>query len=78
MITMASILLSHSAFACSADLSSVAIWKSSVVQPRAAISSSIVPRWPEPGLPMFTRLPFRSAKVAISASVRATTVNGSA
>ena len=78
VITMASILLSQSAFDCSADLSSVAILKSAVVQPSAAISSSIVPRCPEPGLPMFTRLPLRSANVAMPASARATTVNGSA
>jgi DNA-binding MurR/RpiR family transcriptional regulator len=37
--------------------------KSSIVQPMASISTSMVPRWPEPGLPTFTRLPLRSSKV---------------
>ncbi len=32
---------------------------------------------PEPGLPMLTRLPFRSSSLAMFASLRASTVNGS-
>jgi hypothetical protein len=42
-----------------------------------SITTSIVPRWPEPGLPILTRLPFRSANFAMPLSARATTVNGS-
>ena len=43
--TMASILLSHSAFDCSADFSSEASAKSSLgVQPSAPITTSMVPR----------------------------------
>jgi hypothetical protein len=69
--------LSQSAADCSAAFSSVASAKSSVVQPIFSISTSIVPRWPEPGLPMFTRLPLRSSKLSMPASARATTVKGS-
>ncbi len=75
--TMASILLSQSALACSADFSSVASAKSSRVQPSAFITTSMVPRWPEPGLPTFTRLPLSCWNRVTPESARATTVKGS-
>ena len=48
-----------------------------MLQPMASRTTSIVARWPEPGLPTFTRLPLRSSKVLMPESARATTVNGS-
>ncbi len=74
---MASMLLSPNALACSAGLSSAAKAKSFLLQPLTAMISSKVSRWPEPGLPTFTRLPLRSSKLAICASRRAKMVNTS-
>ena len=45
--------------------------------PSAASNSSIAARVPEPGLPMFRRLPLKSAKLVMLASLRASSVNGS-
>ena len=75
--TIASILLSQSAFDCSEDFSSEARANVDLSQPRASISTSIVPLCPDPGLPMFTRLPFKSIRSRIPESALATTVKGS-
>src|SRR3546814_19854345 len=75
--TKASILLSQSAAACSADCSSDARAKSLIFQPIASITTSNVPHWPDHGLPPFTPLPFRSSTVLLLASLRSTTVQGS-
>ena len=62
---------------CSSAFSSEASAKSPSFMPIAAISSSSEARVPEPGLPTLKRLPLKSAKLRIPASLRASTVKGS-
>ena len=61
----------------SADFIAAASFRSVRFQPRAASMTSHVPRVPEPGLPMLTRLPFRSVTFLMPVPSRARIVTGS-
>jgi hypothetical protein len=67
-------LLSPKAEAISAGLSSAARAKLAFVQPFACMTSSKVSRLPEPGTPMFTRLPSSPPRSVMPLSLRTTTV----
>ncbi|CSB39191.1 Uncharacterised protein [Vibrio cholerae] len=58
-------------------MSSAASLKLSLFQPKASITTCIVARSPEPGLPMLTRLPARSFTFSMPESARAMILKGS-